>query len=65
MEQGGSSDLSDRAAQMPGSVDSVRAVLALAASRIVTIDISRPLTLSTLVSLPSRRLNDGRTVMGG
>lgn len=65
MEQGGGSYLSDCAARVPGSADPVRAVLALAASKVVTVDISRPLTSLTLVSLPSRRLSDGRTVMGG
>lgn len=65
MEQGGGSYLSDCAARVSGSADPVRAVLALAALKVVTVDISRPLTSLTLVSLPSRRPSDGRTVMGG
>lgn len=51
-ECGGSSYLSDCAAQMAGAQDPIRAVLALAAAKIVTIDITRPIGPLTAVSLP-------------
>jgi len=54
-EYGGSSHLGDCAAQMVGVQDPVRAVLALAAARTVSIDISRPIGPLTAVSLPSSR----------
>lgn len=54
-EYGGSSYLSDCAAQMAGAQDPIRAVLALAAAKVVTIDITRPIGPLTAVSLPPSR----------
>lgn len=54
-ESGGSSYLSDCAARVAGVQDPVRAVLALAAAKSVSIDISRPIGPLTQVSLPPSR----------
>jgi hypothetical protein len=52
---GGSAYLQDCTALMIGVDDPVQAVLALAAAKNVTIDISRPIGSLTKVSLPSSR----------
>ena len=54
-ESGGSSYLVDCAARVAGVQDPIRAVLALAAAKAVTIDITRPIGPLTEVSLPPSR----------
>jgi hypothetical protein len=54
-ESGGSSNLADCAARVSGADDPVQAVLALAAAKAVSIDISRPIGPLTQVSLPPSR----------
>lgn len=54
-DHGGSSYLSDCAGYLPRTHDPVRAVLSLAASKAIAIDISRPIGPWTRVSLPPSR----------
>lgn len=54
-DHGGSSYLSDCAGHLPRSQDPVRAVLSLAATKAIAIDISRPIGPWTRVSLPPPR----------
>lgn len=54
-DHGGSAPLIDCAALMPQAEDPVRAVLAVAASKAISIDISRPLGPASRVALPPVR----------
>lgn len=54
-DHGGSAALIDCAALMPQAEDPVRAVLAVAASKAISIDISRPLGPSTKVTISPAR----------
>lgn len=53
-EFGGSSVLGDCTACMHGARDPVQAILSLAATKTIAVDISRPITAQTLVYLPVR-----------
>lgn len=64
LDEGGSACLSDCAALLQHDEDSVGTVLALVAKGALRIDYGRPLSVHSIVSLPTRR-HGGKLVIGG
>lgn len=64
LDEGGSSCLSDCAACVLGEADPMNAVLALVARGVLRIAYARPLSVHSIVSLPTRRHGD-KLVIGG
>ncbi|MDQ0507344.1 hypothetical protein [Xanthobacter agilis] len=64
LDEGGSACLSDCAAVVHRDEDQVGAVLALVARGALRIDYARPLSVHSIISLPTRR-HGGKLVIGG